>query len=538
MSDCDYRLQNAERRTQNCRTAPYQVRAVGGLLLAVGLLFLPAFPSSRLLAQDLENGTVLYEKWCAGCHGLTGTGDGEAANWMIPRPRDFTMALYQIRTTASGELPTDDDLRKVIDEGMPGTTMPGWRDKFNSSERDDLIAYIKSFSRFFDGADPEPISIGGAPRVTADGLAEGRTLFEEEVQCMRCHGPQGRGDGTSASELTDDMGVPVRAADLSEPWNFNGGGSTEDIFMRIRTGLDGTPMPSNSDVIDAGIVTEDQLWRVAQYVASLSTDGPSRRRDVIRAAFVETGLPNGPEDPMWDALEDSYVPMVGQITIAPRWFVNGVDGLYVKAMHDRERLALHVAWNDPSASPDPEWQPFFDGVVASIAAPDEPHVETQGPDRLTIQFPVTPPEGMELPFFLAGDARNPVYQIRWQSDPDQIEEGTATGLGTFAPGTGSDVTHTAVFADGRWTVQFTRSLAASDPSIAASFTPGESTPMAFYAADGTNAEDDVRGAVSAWYAIYLDVPLQPRVFIAPVLATLLTAGLGIVVVMLAQRQST
>ena len=44
--------------------------------------------------------------------------------------------------------------------------------------------------------------------------------------------------------------------------------------------------------------------------------------------------------------------------------------------------------------------------------------------------------------------------------------------------------------------------------------------------------------MSAWYAIYLDVPLPPKVFIAPVVATLLTAGLGIIIVARAQRKST
>jgi hypothetical protein len=263
----------------------------------------------------------------------------------------------------------------------------------------------------------------------------------------------------------------------------------------------------------------------------------TQRRDVVRAAFVETGLPGGPGDPAWDELQASYVPMVGQITIAPRWFNPAVDGLYVKAMHDGQQLAILVAWNDNSASPDPTWQPYFDGIVATLAAPDAPHVGQQGPDLLAIQFPIDPPDGMELPYFLGGDARNPVYQIRWASSPDELEEGTATGIGTFARGAGSDVAHAAAFADGRWQVQFTRSLAASDTSVAASFTPGESMPMAFYAADGSNAEDEVRGSVSAWYAIYLDVPLPPRVFIAPVLATLLTAGLGLVVVVRAQRRS-
>ena len=52
---------------------------------------------------------------------------------------------------------------------------------------------------------------------------------------------EGRGEGSSAPDLTDDLGFPIRAADLSEPWNFNGGPTVDDIYMRMRTGLDGTP---------------------------------------------------------------------------------------------------------------------------------------------------------------------------------------------------------------------------------------------------------------------------------------------------------
>ncbi len=515
------------------QVAACRLSAASTILLA----FVAGLPGV-LRAQDLENGKALYDKWCAGCHGMTGQGDGPAADYMLPRPRDFTFAIYQIRTTSNGELPTDDDLRYIVDNGMPGSTMPGWKDKLGPGDRDDVVAYIKSFSRFFEDGQPEPVAVARAPRVTDEGLAEGRRLFEEEVECIKCHGAEGRGDGGSAPELTDDDGFPIRAANLTENWTFNGGGSVEDILMRIRVGVDGTPMPSNGDAIDAGIITEEQLWRVAQYVRSLSPDAPPRRQDVVRAAFVEGDLPNGPEDPAWNDVEALYIPMVGQILEAPRWFAPAVDGLWVRALHNGEGMALQFSWDDASASPDEAWDPFFDGVVTSMVAPDAPHLEAQGPDHLAVQFPLTPPEGTVLPYFLAGDARNPVYQIRWRSNPDMAEEGTATGLGTFASGTGSDLTHGAAFANGRWQVQFTRSLTASDPGVAASFTPGESMPMAFYVADGTNAEDDVRGAVSAWYAVYLDVPLPPRVFIAPVVATLLTAGLGLVVVIQAQRRST
>jgi mono/diheme cytochrome c family protein len=504
----------------------------------VVLLFVIA---GSLSAQDAERGKVLYDKWCAGCHGDTGAGDGEAAAFMLPRPRDFTGAVYQIRTTASGELPTDDDLRSVIDNGMPGTTMPGWRDELNGGERDDVIAYIKSFSRFFgDDYVPEPITAGRKPGgPSEDDLAEGRRLFVDDLQCVDCHGDLGRGNGPSAREQTDDWGFPIRVADLTQPWNFNGGGAVDDIYIRLRTGLDGTPMPSQSDVIDAEIITDEQLWRVAQYVKSLSPDGEPQRRDVVRAARLEGNLPSSPDDPLWDDIEAYYIPMVGQITIKPRWFSPTVDGLWVRAAHDDQTLTVKLSWNDPTQSPDPDWDVYFQGVIATMTDVDAPHLTEQGPDLIGIQFPLEPPEGMELPFFLGGDARNPVYMWQWTSSPDAVAEGTATGLGTFAPTGGApqpQVTHAASFADGQWELQLTCALTPADPSAAVAFTPGEPLPIGFYAADGTDGEDGVRGSVSAWYAIYLDVPTPPRVFVAPIVAVVLTAGLAFGIVWRAQRR--
>src|ERR1041384_297 len=78
---------------------------------------------SPLPAQDTTAGKTVYVKWCAGCHGDTGAGDGPAAHYMLPRPRDFTGAVFKIRTTASGQLPTDADLMRAIDDGLFGTAM-------------------------------------------------------------------------------------------------------------------------------------------------------------------------------------------------------------------------------------------------------------------------------------------------------------------------------------------------------------------------------------------------------------------------------
>ncbi|HVH10799.1 MAG TPA: c-type cytochrome, partial [Gemmatimonadales bacterium] len=90
-----------------------------------------AQPSSRAAVQDTTRGKAVYAKWCAGCHGGTGAGDGPGARTMLPRPRNFTGAIYKIRTTASGQLPTDRDLARAIDEGLPGSAMPAWKGRLS-----------------------------------------------------------------------------------------------------------------------------------------------------------------------------------------------------------------------------------------------------------------------------------------------------------------------------------------------------------------------------------------------------------------------
>src|SRR5260370_19500932 len=124
-------------------------------LLAAAALLIARPPA---LAQDAQRGKAVYETWCWECHGEAGDGNGAAAKFMLPPPRDFTKGVYKIRTTASGELPTDDDLLYVVSEGMPGSAMPEWKSKLSEGDRKDVIAYIKKFSSFFgQGQLPKPL---------------------------------------------------------------------------------------------------------------------------------------------------------------------------------------------------------------------------------------------------------------------------------------------------------------------------------------------------------------------------------------------
>ena len=242
------------------------------------------------------------------------------------------------------------------------------------------------------------------PRGNADVVAEGESLYRDLAGCGACHGEEGRGDGESSPTLADDGDFPIRAADLTENWLFNGGGEVEDIYRRLLTGLDGTPMPSLADVITAGEMTYDQLWAIAHYVRSLSPDDPPGITEVVRGVLFEDGPPpSSVDDEAWDDIEGAYLPLVGQIIVMPRWFDPRVDGVWVQAAHDGESVAVRVSWSDPNSSPDPEWADWKSQVI-SLMQPKEGDPQDEGPtpDQLVVQFPMEMPEGMERPFFPEG----------------------------------------------------------------------------------------------------------------------------------------
>ena len=74
------------------RPSPY-----GALLGAFAIAALAIAPAP-VHSQDSVLGQQVYDQWCAGCHGVDGDGNGTGAGYMIPRPRDFTRGVYQLRT--------------------------------------------------------------------------------------------------------------------------------------------------------------------------------------------------------------------------------------------------------------------------------------------------------------------------------------------------------------------------------------------------------------------------------------------------------
>jgi mono/diheme cytochrome c family protein len=206
----------------------------------------------------------LYTRSCANCHGSDGTGRGPASAALSPAPRDFTNGTYKFRSTTSGSVPSDEDLYRAIAVGLPGTSMPGWKGILSDAQMRGLVTYVKHFSPRFASAPPGAVKTSPAVPASPESLAKGRKAYDA-LSCGACHGENGTGSGAVTLSLKDDWGHDLKPASLDEPWTFRGGATAADIYLRLKTGIDGTPMPSFADS-----ATDQDLWHLANYVVSLA----------------------------------------------------------------------------------------------------------------------------------------------------------------------------------------------------------------------------------------------------------------------------
>jgi len=153
--------------------------------LALALSLALAVPPGRLLAQrpaqdhpgqygaqDIEAGSRLYAGQCTLCHGPNGD---------LVAGADLRRGLF--RRSVS-----DEDLARVITNGIPAAGMPGF--KLQPAEVDGLIAFIRAGFDLSGTA----VKVGHAGR--------GQTIFEGKGGCTSCHRVNGKGPRV-APDLSD-----------------------------------------------------------------------------------------------------------------------------------------------------------------------------------------------------------------------------------------------------------------------------------------------------------------------------------------------
>jgi len=255
----------------------------------------------------VEQGRESYRIYCIGCHGEAGDGNGEAAKFFSPKPRNFVLAEYKFSSTRSGLLPTDEDLRRTIRQGLRGSAMPPF-ELLSESTVEGLIAYIKSLSPKWVERDPaKPIPFVddpylGEPDLSA-AISRGEMMYHGYATCWNCHpsyvAPEkinayrtALGNGTYETfrdQLHEAVGKENTQGDLIYPPDFRrdfvrAGMSTRDLYRSIAAGITGTAMPTWVDAMhlpgasagDPPRAQPEDLWAIAYYVKSLIEQRPAK----------------------------------------------------------------------------------------------------------------------------------------------------------------------------------------------------------------------------------------------------------------------
>jgi putative heme-binding domain-containing protein len=122
-------------------------------------------------ASDADSGAALYAANCSICH-----ADGQGVSGVDLRSGQFRHAS------------TDEDLIAIIQNGIPGTAMPGHR--FTATELTGLVAFIRTMRDYGS----KPVKLGD--------VQKGQALFEGQGGCLKCHRVNGRGSRV-ALDLSD-----------------------------------------------------------------------------------------------------------------------------------------------------------------------------------------------------------------------------------------------------------------------------------------------------------------------------------------------
>jgi mono/diheme cytochrome c family protein len=224
----------------------------------------------------------VYAANCAYCHGVNGDARGQVI--LQPPARYFGRDKFKFATTLNG-IPSDDDLLKIINRGIPGSAMPSFAN-LPTAEKEACLEQIRRFTRKGlyqrrvekakkddDDIEPEKFakwaaeqSIPGAklpiptfPQSTPEAVARGRAIYLK-AGCVSCHGPEGKGDGPQVKELKNDDGTPNFPRDLTLGL-FKGGSEPADLYTRIMLGIPGTPMPASNNQPQADIIDLIQYLR-------------------------------------------------------------------------------------------------------------------------------------------------------------------------------------------------------------------------------------------------------------------------------------
>ncbi len=268
-----------------------------------------------LSRAHLKRGAAVYARYCVQCHGVTGDGKGEAAAYMIPKPRDYRRGIFKFTSTTYGSKPLRDDLLRTIRRGVRGTSMPSFS-LLDPKDLEAVVDYVLVLTRrgelegelageaeVNDEVDPARVEeiiktildkweqargrvvypTTPMPEFTPAIVDQGKKAFLT-IGCAQCHGEDGRGQLATNLEMDDAWRNKTKAADLTSGM-LRGGTEPLDIYRHIDAGINGTPMPA----FHATLAKEpERIWHLVGYV--LTVADTRRSGNVPDSGLLQNGI--------------------------------------------------------------------------------------------------------------------------------------------------------------------------------------------------------------------------------------------------------
>lgn len=206
----------------------------------------------RTEPPSFETPHEAYQELCARCHGENGAGDGPTSLYLDPSPRDLSKASFM------NSKPVERFAASIRD-GVPGTSMPPWRNVLNEEQTQDLLDYVldtfltepRREIKARDLPDTSPVAMSD------ESVARGEEIYLS--RCTGCHGLKADGKGPNSP----DMLPRPRNLRNSE---FVNGVNDRRMLESILYGIQGTAMPP---WIDYGF-SQNDAGDLVNYIRSLN----------------------------------------------------------------------------------------------------------------------------------------------------------------------------------------------------------------------------------------------------------------------------
>jgi mono/diheme cytochrome c family protein len=104
----------------------------------------PAMSPAVADSPRFDTARKLFAEQCTSCHGDNGGGDGPAAAGLARAPTNF-----------HSQQPSVDYARRVLSEGVAGSSMTPWRLQLTEPQRQQLVDYVRSLFRASEQGDEE-----------------------------------------------------------------------------------------------------------------------------------------------------------------------------------------------------------------------------------------------------------------------------------------------------------------------------------------------------------------------------------------------